>query len=194
MPHVFASLAVANLVLFALSAAFALGSAASARDRHILLAVFSLLLSCFIQVLVFTYLTVTGKVIAQAVHLARLDPGILSRAKEAKRSFTHCLAIIVAAVVLLSATGGAAWRSERALAVHVPVAIVAVLIHAWLYRKQHHLVRRNAQLLMGTLRAYSMWREQRPGFAGTHSAPFSGEGDASRTAIGDADPRESPSR
>jgi len=74
MPHVFASLAVANLALFALSAAFALSSAASARDRHILLAVFSLLLSCFIQVLVFTYLTITGKVIAQAVHLARLDP------------------------------------------------------------------------------------------------------------------------
>jgi hypothetical protein len=194
MPHVFASLALANLALFAFSAAFALSSAASARDRHILLAVFSLLLSCFIQVLVFTYLTVTGKVIAQAVHLARLDPGILSRAKETKRSFTNCLAIIVAAVVLLSATGGAAWRSQRALTVHVPVAILAVLIHAWLYRKQHVLVRRNAQLLTATLRAYSTWREQRPGFAGTHSTPSNGEVDASRTAIGGAGRSESPSR
>jgi glucan phosphoethanolaminetransferase (alkaline phosphatase superfamily) len=194
MPHVFASLAVANLVLFAFSTAFALSSAASARDRHILLAVFSLLLSCFIQVLVFTYLTVTGKVIAQAVHLARLDPGILTRAREAKRSFTHCLAIIVAAVVLLSATGGAVWHSQRALAVHVPVAILAVILHAWLYRKQHVFVRRNAQLLTATLRAYSMWREHRRGFAGTHSAPSSGEVDASRTAIADAGGRESPSR
>jgi hypothetical protein len=179
MPHVFASLAVANLALFAFSTAFASSSAASARDRHILLGVFSLLLSCFIQVLVFTYFTVTGKVIVQAVHLARLDPDILSRAKEIKRSFTHCLAIIVAAVVLLSATGGAAWRSERALAVHVPVAILAVLIHAWLYRKQHGLVRCNDQLLAATLRAYSMWREQRPGFADTRSAPSGGEMDAS---------------
>ena len=194
MPHVFASLALANLALFAFSTAFALSSAASAQDRHILLAVFSLLLSCFIQVLVFTYLTVTGKVIAQAVHLARLDPGILSGSKEYKRSFTHCLAIIVAAVVVLSATGGAAWRSQRAVAVHVPVAILAVLIHAWLYRKQHVVVRRNAQLLTAALRAYSLWREQRPGFAGTQSTPFSGEVDVFRTAIGGAGCRESSSR
>jgi hypothetical protein len=45
MPHVFASLALANLAPFAFSTAFALSSVASARDRHILLAVFSLLRS-----------------------------------------------------------------------------------------------------------------------------------------------------
>jgi len=67
--HTRAALFLQPLFIYA-----SLSSAASARDRHILLAVFSLLLSCFIQVLVFTYLTITGKVIAQAVHLARLDP------------------------------------------------------------------------------------------------------------------------
>ena len=161
MPRVFASLAIAALTLFTFTAAIAFASSGSAPDRHILLAVGTLLFSCFIQVVAFTYLTVTGKVVAQAVHFAHLDPAPLSSVKEYKRCFTHQLALVVASMVLVSATGGAAWRSPEALLLHIPAAILTVLIHVWVLRRQHHVLRRNARLVETTLKAYSAWREQR---------------------------------
>jgi len=194
MPRVFASLAIAALTLFTLTAATALASGGSAPDRHILLALGTLLLSCFIQVVAFTYLTVTGKVVAQAVHFAHLDPAPLWTVKQYKRRFTHKLALVMASVVLVSATGGAAWRSREALVLHIPAAVLTLLIHAWALRRQDHILRRNAQLVETTLQAYSGWREQRPGLAGTHSAPLSGEVGASGPVVGDAGRSESPSR
>ena len=161
MPRIFASLAIATLTLFALTAAIALTDSGSAPDRHVLLAVGTLLISCFFQVVGFTYLTVTGKVIAQAAHFASLDPACLVSVKQYKRSFTRHLALAIGSVVLASATGGAAWRSRDALAVHIPAAMIAAIIHVWVYRRQYHVLLRNAQLVETTLKAYSAWRDQR---------------------------------
>jgi len=161
MPRVFASLAVATLTLFALTAAIAVIDSGSAPDRHVLLAVGTLLMSCFIQAVGFTYLTVTGKVIAQAAHLASLDPACLKSVKQYKRSFTHLLALVVVSLVLASATGGAAWRSRDALAVHIPAALIAAIIHVWVFRRQHRILRCNADLAETTLKAYSAWRARR---------------------------------
>lgn len=161
MPRVFASLAVANLSLFALTALSATVDSASPPDRHILLAVGALLLSCFLEVIGFTYLTVTGKVIAQAVHLASLDAACLQTTKQFKRNFTRLLAIVAVSIVLASATGGAAWRSPAARVVHVPTALLAAIIHVWGYHRQYHLIRRNAKLVDTTLKDYSSWRTRR---------------------------------
>jgi len=161
MPRVFASLAIATLTLIFLTATIALLDNGSAPDRHILLAVGTLLMSCFIQVVGFTYLTVTGKVLAQAAHLANLDPACLTSAKRYKRSFTRHLALVVLSIVLASATGGAAWRSLEAFAVHVPAAMIAALAHVWVYRAQYRVLRRNADLVETTLKEYSNWRDRR---------------------------------
>ncbi len=160
MPRIFASLAIAILTLFALTAAVALIDSGSAPDRHVLLAVASLLLSCFIQALGFTYLTVTGKVIAQAVHFASLDPACLASVKQYKRTFARQLALVAIGTILASATGGAALRSPDELAVHVPAAIIAAIIHVWVYGRQFHILRRNAHLVESTLEAYASWRTQ----------------------------------
>jgi len=161
MPRIFASLAIATLTLFATAAGIALIDAGSAPDRHILLGIGALLLSSFIQVVGFTYLTVTGKVIAQAANLATLDPGCLSSVKQYKRSFTRQLALAVVSMVFASATGGASWRSRDALAFHFPAAMIATILHVWVYRRQYHVVRRNADLVESTLSAYALWRSQR---------------------------------
>ncbi len=161
MPRIFASLAIAALALLVLTATIALTDDNSAPDRHILLAVGTLLLSCFIQVLGFTYLTVSGKVIAQAAHLANLDPACLMIAKKYKRSFTRLLALLVVSIVLSAATGGAAWRSHDARVAHIPAVMIAVLIHAWAYRAQHKVLSGNAGLVETTLRVYSEWRDRR---------------------------------
>lgn len=161
MPRIFASLAIATLTLFALTAAIALIDNGSAPDRHVLLAVGTLLMSCFIQVTGFTYLTVTGKVIAQAAHFASLDPACMASVKQYKRSFTRCLALAIVSVVIASATGGAAWRSPEALAVHIPAAMGVAIIHVWVFRRQYHLLFLNAQLVDMTLKSYSAWRDQR---------------------------------
>jgi len=161
MPRIFASLAIATLTLFALTATIALTDGGSAPDRHILLAVGTLLISCFIQAVGFTYLTVTGKVIAQAAHFASLDPACQACVKQYKRSFTRQLAIAIASIVLASATGGAAWRSRDALAVHVSAAMIAAIIQVWVFRRQYHVILRNADLLESTLMAYSSWRDRR---------------------------------
>ena len=161
MPRIFASLAIATLTLFALTAAIALTDSGSVPDRHVLLAVGTLLISCFIQVVGFTYLTVTGKVIAQAAHFASLDPACLAKVKQYKRSFTRQLALGIVSVVFASATGGAAWRSRDVLAFHVPATMIAAMIHVWVYGGQYHVLRRNADLVKMTLTAYSLWRTRR---------------------------------
>lgn len=171
MPRLFASLAIATVSLFILTAALALTDDGSAPDRHVLLAVGTLLMSCFIQVLGFTYLTVTGKVIAQAAHLAGLDPACLKESRQYKRTFTNLLAIVVFSTVLVSATGGAVWRSPDALILHVPTAMLLLILHVWVYWREHHLLSRNAELMGTTLKTYSTWRAQRvrtgvPGAAG----------------------------
>ena len=95
MPRVFLSLCAANLICFIGAATAGIFISHFGQDRHILLAVFGLLLSCAIQVLAFTYFTVSGKVIVQAVHLGGLEPHPLMRVKAFKRSMTHWLGLVV---------------------------------------------------------------------------------------------------
>ena len=161
MPRIFASLAIATLTLFALTAAFALLNTGLTPDRHILLGIGTLLLCCFNQVVGFTYLTVTGKVIAQAAHLANLDPACLASARQYKRTFTRLLAVAIVSLVFASATGGAAWRSRDVLAFHLLAAMIAALIHVWVYGWQIQVLRRNADLVERTVKAYSLRRPQR---------------------------------
>ena len=161
MLRIFASLAIATLTLFAFTAAIAVIDNGSAPDRHVLLGICTLLLSCFVQVLGFTYLTITGKVIGQAANLANIDLTCQAKVKQYKRSFTRQLALAIVCVVLASATGGASLRSRDALAVHYVAAMIAALAHVWVYRRQSLILRRNAELVETTIKAYTSRRAPR---------------------------------
>lgn len=161
MPRLFASLAVATLILLVLAAGIAVFDKRAAPDRHVLIAVGALLLGCFTQVAGFTYLTVTGKVVAQAIHLSALDGACLARIKRYKRSFARYLAVAILTLCLVSATGGAAWRSPESVSVHILATILVAVVHAWVFRRQNEIIRSNAALVETTLKDYASWRNQR---------------------------------
>ena len=160
MPRVFTGLAIANLILFAGTAGLGLvGGPAARPDRHILLAVVSLLITCFVQVVVFTYFTVTGKLIVQALQLGHSDLAPLHTAKKSKRSVTRWLGAVGLAVVLVTATGGTHWRSQDAGAIHMAAAAWLVFITTLALAAQFRLVAQNAAMLKLTMEAYVRQRD-----------------------------------
>jgi hypothetical protein len=159
--RVFAGLAVGQLVVFVLTGALGFAHADPEADRHVLAGVFSLLLSCLTQTVVFTYFTVTGKMIAQALHLAHLDLAPLLEVKRLKRNVTRLLACAVVGMVLVTVTGAMHWRTETHTAEHTGTACGVFVLHAWVFYMQYRWIARNAAILEETLHAYTAWKEER---------------------------------
>jgi hypothetical protein len=160
MPRVFASLAAANVLLLVASGTVGLFDTGPGAERHVLLAVLTLLLSCFVQVVTFTYLTVTGKMIGQAVHLARLDPAILTLVRAYKKTMTRSLAVVFLAVVFVTATGASGWRLGGATLWHRFAAMVVLVAHLWAFLREYEVVVANARLLDQTLKNYETARNR----------------------------------
>jgi hypothetical protein len=157
MSRIFSSLIAANLILFFIAGAlgvFNFLNRSTSPDRHVLLAVLTLLLSCLIQVGGFTYLTITGKVIAQAVHVGKLDQAAIASAKLLKRRFTHQLALTFSAIILATASGASAWRSGNPSVFHALMAGLTIVTHALAWRNEFRLIRANELLVASTLAAY----------------------------------------
>lgn len=158
MPRIFACLAVANVLLIIASGTLGLFAPSFGTDRHVLLAVLTLLFSCFVQVVTFTYLTVTGKMIGQAVHLARLDSAITARVKSFKRSITRNLAAVFGTIVLVAATGASGWRAGSATTWHLMASIILFAAHLWIFVREFEVVILNSNLVEQTLRTYESAR------------------------------------
>ncbi|MFQ5414922.1 MAG: hypothetical protein ACE5E6_10735 [Phycisphaerae bacterium] len=142
------------IVLLGAAASGPLGGAWT--SRHVALALFALLLSASVQVVIFTYLTVSAKVIHQTVALGRLPHRPLDDVRRLKRSMTHCLGAVVASLVLAAATGGATWRlPEQRSLLHLVAAAVVIVVHTAAYYRQYNLVVRMSALLAAALRAYA---------------------------------------
>lgn len=154
MPRVFASLAAANLILFIGAAALGYLDPSPLPDRHVLLAVMALLLACLVQVLSFTYLTVTGKVIGQAVHLGGLSMGAVEQVKAIKKRFSRRLGATMLILVATTATGAVAWRSGDPHSYHAPTVLFMVCVWIFLQMQQYSLVAENAGLVERTLAEY----------------------------------------
>lgn len=154
MPYIFLSLACGQLIVLLATGALGMVAAETAADRHVLLAVFALLLSCLIQVIVLTYLTVTGKMIAQAVHLAKLDLHPIRTSRHLKRSTTRLLGCVIATVVLVTATGAYHLRTGSDGTVHFAVAGVLLLVHVFALYKEYGLILENRALVERTLELY----------------------------------------
>lgn len=159
MPRVFACLVIGQCIVLVGTGTVGLLKLDPQADRHILLAVFSLLLACFIQVVGFTYLTVTGKTMVQAVHFGRLEPEPLLEAKRIKRSFARLLAMLMGAIVLATASGANLWRLGGGLALHWGGAFGVISLHLFVFMRQYGLIVRNAGLVDRTLDAYSRRRK-----------------------------------
>ena len=155
MPRIFVCLLVANALLLVATGAFGVVATRVSVERHILLAVFTLLMSCLVQVVAFTYLTVTGKMIAQAVHLAGLDHAILSQVKRLKRAVTLCLPLVFLPMVLVAATGASLWRGGAESGLHYLAAGGVLGAHLWAWWREYAVILANADLLRRVLEQYS---------------------------------------
>lgn len=161
MPRVFLSLAIANLICLLGAAGLGLGVAWGGSDRHVLLAVFTAILSCLLQVLVFTYFTVAGKVVVQAVHLAGLDRSPIDECKKLKRKITYALAGIFASLVLVIVTGARAWRAGEFSVTHFAAAGITIIAHVLIWTREYKLIVTQGRVMADTLERYNRWKAQR---------------------------------
>ncbi len=164
MLRTFACLAIGQVIVLLGAAAVGLVWPGDMANRHILLAVFALLLSCLIQVVVFTYLTVTGKVIIQAVHLGSLSAEPIEEARRLKRSVTRLIGLIVSAIVWVTGTGAQFWRTGNSAGfldggLHALAAALAVAVHLYVFYRDFTLIAENVAVLECTLGAYSRRRK-----------------------------------
>ena len=154
MPRVFVCLAIANTIVLFLTAALGLVRGSMPVDVHVLLAVFSLLVSCLVQVIVFMYVSVTGKAVAQAVHIGGMDLAPLQALRRTKRAMVHAMALVILAVVSVIATGAVHWQSGEWLAGHWVVAGLAVVFHGVSFWREFGLIVEHRALVLRVMEAY----------------------------------------
>lgn len=155
MPRIFVAFVTGHLLVLMGVAGLGLLDPAPDPTRHITLAVFALLLSSLLQVMVFMYLTVTGKVIVQAVHLGGLELAPVYEAKRLKARFIRILAAVVGALVLVTATGAYQWREGVSSYVHFSAASLLLLVHFLAAYLEFGLICDNQALMNRVLTSYT---------------------------------------
>ena len=158
MPVAFACLAISELLLVVSAGALGYLRGAGSNDRHMLMGLMALVLGCLIQIVVFTYLTVTGKMIVQAVHLGELGLHPLMEAKRLKRRMTRLLALGILPVIFVAITAGVHWRTGAHGTWHSVAALVLLTVHAGVFFVQYNAIVANGLLLDQTLGAYTQKR------------------------------------
>ncbi len=147
MPRVFVWLVIGNLIVLAATAALGIARERVQADVHVALAVFSLLVSCFVQVAAFMYVNVTAKAMIQAIHLGKLDTAPLPGLRRTKRSMVHALVMVVLGVVAVTATGAVHWQSGDLLVWHWAAAgVLFRLLLAAFFREYSLIVEHSAQV------------------------------------------------
>lgn len=121
-------------------------------QQHILLAILTLLLGCLIQVVAFTYLTVSFKYLGQVVHLNGLDRAYMDQAKAIKRRYTRYLALVIFSIVAMSSTGGMHWRTGSDSLIHIAAAAFGFGCHLVAYYFEFEIIDRNSRLVAHALR------------------------------------------
>lgn len=109
-------------------------------DRHVALGVFALLLGCLIQVVVFMYFAVTGKMLSQAVHLGKFDLQTLHAVNWTKRRSLRWLGLAVVVILLVAVTGAIRWRVGQPTQTHLVVVAFVVVAYLFIYYRQFLLI------------------------------------------------------
>lgn len=161
MPRVFFWLVIGNLIVLVATASLGIVQERANADVHVALAVFSLLVSCFVQVVAFMYVNVTSKAITQAVHLGKLDTSPLSGLRRTKRSMFHALAMAVVGVVAVTATGAMHWQSGDLLIWHWAAAGVLLLSHSAAFFREYGLIVEHSAQVSQVMSAYGEYADRR---------------------------------
>lgn len=162
MARIFAGLAIGNYLVLLLTAGFGLFNPDPTPDRHILLAVFVLLLTALIQVVTFTYLTVTGKIIGQTVHLGGYDASALTVVKQLKKSFTHALGAMIAGMLAMAISGAMHWRTGQYGVWHLTMAGAFLVVAGMVLVREYALIVENTVTMEPAIAAYETWRRLPP--------------------------------
>jgi hypothetical protein len=163
MPRIYACLAIAELLVLILAGIVGITRWGSTPDRHVLFAVLGLLLSCLVQVVAFTYLTVLEKMSGQAAHLGKLGVEPLLAIKRLKSILTRWLGVLVLVLILVTATGAHRWRSGEWATLHFASAFVVLSTHVLVHARQYLLICEASKIAEATLRRYAAIREARQG-------------------------------
>ncbi len=161
MPRIFACLAIGEILVIFLAGGLGLAKGENASNQHAAVGLFALLLACLIQIVAFTYLTVTGKMITQVVHLARMALDPLRESKRIKRRSTFLMAAAVMPILLVAATAGTHWRTGAFRWGHFLAAVLLFGVHVCVFVLEYTLLVANRDLLDRTLADYSEIRERR---------------------------------
>lgn len=140
MPRIFACLVIANTVLFGGGVLLGLFANPDTADRHVILAVLTLLLSALIQVLSFMYLAVGGRVARQAAHQAGLGSDVVDRTNAKKRRMTPLIALVIASLIAVVATGATSWRGASSSWFHLGAVGALFALHGWVWFREYDLI------------------------------------------------------
>ena len=161
MPTIFATMAIANALILIGTAVLGLLAETLHPERHILLALFTLIITCLVQTVFFMYFAVTGKLMIQAVGLSDLDNTPLIRSRKLKSLAMRWLGVVVVAAIVTSVTGAARWHSAAAhdgSYLHILTASLAVGTMFVAFYQEYNLMVRNSTLLSSVLSEYTRLR------------------------------------
>jgi len=126
---------------------------------HLGLALFGSVLTALVHVVTFTYFTVTGKAVRQAVALAHLDDGLLREVQRFKKGVTRCLAGGMLPLIATIALGADVLRNPAHHDYHLVAALVALGANIAAFAAEFQLIRQNQSLVE---RVMSEYRQQGP--------------------------------
>lgn len=152
----FLILAVTDWLLMAVTVSLglfvggALGTALQSEGlivRHFLLALGTMLFTCFVHVLTFTYFVVFARMAREAVAYARLRPADCQIVANLRRRAARWLLLGVGSVLLAGATGPlVAGAGSSSLIWHMCLGFAALAANTVAFAAEYALIRRNTQL------------------------------------------------
>lgn len=127
--------------------------------EHFILALFSLILTLLIHALVFTYFSVTGRMISQAVFIGHLDRTPLQRVRSHKRRVLCWVAIGFLSTVPVVAFGALAAREHAWHLWHLLTAGLALILNLLAFYIEYDCVARQSILMRDVLERYDAVRK-----------------------------------
>ena len=135
-------------------------------ELHVLVAVFTALGSCLLQIIAFMYFSITGKLISQAMLIGKLDDAPIAQSKKYRKAATRWLGVLIASLIPVIATGANRWGGGNSQTIHFLLACITFGAHILVFTKQFPLIGLNHQLLESTMESYRERRPQAPKLSG----------------------------
>lgn len=158
MPRIFISLSVSSMLLLIVTAFIGIFGWGSSSDTHVLLSVITLILSCLIQTLVFTYFTVTCKMSIQAIHIAGMEPFPIEKMKKLKLSMMWLILILFGSILFSVISGALQIRASETGYTHLMAAGIILTLHTFVYIREYSLIDTNSRIVEQVLHGYESWR------------------------------------